>query len=243
MTEKGEEDCVKDEECERQVALYSAVAKIYYARSKNAGEEEDKWLTSWKDGDGSFRNRIIPSDQRGEECGKFDSYFKKYKSLGGMYYSRLETIHSIITEKGCQPHGFTPPLIASIIWTESHFNPAAVSPKGAIGLMQMLPDTGRDEFGITNPETLKDPEENIEKCTIYLSRLLHRFQNLDKAIGGYNVGPSKVIRGVPKRIMDSFVLPIMRDLDIFSAPSLKNGNHFDGIRFYDRRRGDLSTVA
>ena len=89
-------------------------------------------------------------------------------------------------------------FIKSIMAAESNFNPMAVSPKGAVGLMQLLPETAR-EFG-GDP---KIPAQNIEAGTRYLSFLLQRYRRsrhpLTSAIAAYNAGPSAVdrYRGIP----------------------------------------------
>ena len=91
-----------------------------------------------------------------------------------------------------------PTFVKSIIAAESGFSPGAVSPKGAIGLMQLMPETAR-EFG-ADPTVA---EQNVEAGTQYLSSLLrmyaHRRDQLRRAIAAYNAGPGAVKRyhGVP----------------------------------------------
>jgi transglycosylase-like protein with SLT domain len=86
-------------------------------------------------------------------------------------------------------------LIDAVIRTESGYRPHAVSGKGARGLMQVLPETGR-EVGITN---LFDPHDNITAGARYLRRLVDQFGNMRLAIAAYNAGPAAVQRhgGVP----------------------------------------------
>jgi soluble lytic murein transglycosylase-like protein len=89
-------------------------------------------------------------------------------------------------------------LVESIVKAESAFDANAVSPKGALGLMQLMPETAR-QYG-ADPF---DPEQNIEAGTHYLSVLLnryHRYRNcLPRVIAAYNAGPGIVdkYRGVP----------------------------------------------
>src|SRR5260370_35975046 len=95
-------------------------------------------------------------------------------------------------------HHVKPAFVKSIIAAESGFLPGAVSPKGAVGLMQLMPATAR-EFG-ADPAV---PEQNVEAGAHYLSWLMHRYANrrdqLSRAIAAYNAGPGAVERyhGVP----------------------------------------------
>ena len=87
-------------------------------------------------------------------------------------------------------------LIRAIIHAESAYQPDAVSPKGAQGLMQLMPVT-QSEVAVTNPF---DPAQNIRGGAAYLARLLDEFSDdLELAAAAYNAGPSAVYRhgGVP----------------------------------------------
>lgn len=82
-------------------------------------------------------------------------------------------------------------LIQAIISKESGGDPTAVSNRGAIGLMQVMPDTGKS----IKPGDLFDPKHNIEVGTKYLKYLLDRFGDLETALAAYNTGPTSVAEG------------------------------------------------
>jgi soluble lytic murein transglycosylase-like protein len=86
-----------------------------------------------------------------------------------------------------------PALIHAVIAAESNYNPNAVSPKGAYGLMQLLPDTAR-RYGVRQKE-IQHPEKNIKAGAQYLADLLERFDgDVILALAGYNAGENVVAR-------------------------------------------------
>ena len=88
-------------------------------------------------------------------------------------------------------HTVDPLLVRAIICVESDFNRRAVSPRGALGLMQLLPETGR-RFGVHD---FFDPGQNIEGGVRYLRSLLNMFDgNLDLSLAAYNAGENRVGR-------------------------------------------------
>jgi soluble lytic murein transglycosylase-like protein len=101
-----------------------------------------------------------------------------------------------IIEEAAALYGVNSALVKAIIQAESRFNPLAVSPVGAKGLMQLMPIIAK-EYGASNP---LDAKENIFAGVKYLSQLLDRYNgNVSLALAGYNAGPTAVkrFRGIP----------------------------------------------
>ncbi len=98
--------------------------------------------------------------------------------------------------KYCQQYQMDWKLVAAVIKVESNFNPKAVSPKGAQGLMQLMPATQKEE-GVANPFV---PEENIRGGVHYLKKMLDAFQgDLELTLAAYNAGIGRVqaLQAVP----------------------------------------------
>jgi len=97
-----------------------------------------------------------------------------------------------------EKHGLPVELVKSVVRAESNFNAKAVSPKGAIGLMQLMPETAR-ELGV-DPNV---PEQNVDAGTRYLRDLLIKYEGNEdqvaRAVAAYNAGPGAVdkYKGVP----------------------------------------------
>ncbi|MGE5647864.1 MAG: lytic transglycosylase domain-containing protein [Acidobacteriota bacterium] len=118
--------------------------------------------------------------------------------------------------------GLPPEFLHSLVKAESGYQTNAVSAKGAIGLMQLMPETARELGADPN-----DPRQNVEAGARYISNLLRKYLNDDhqvrKAVAAYNAGPGAVDRyqGVPPyRETTAYVERVLRQAGI-SAPRAK----------------------
>jgi soluble lytic murein transglycosylase-like protein len=98
-------------------------------------------------------------------------------------------------ERAASAAGISAALLSALVWQESRWNPGAVSPKGAVGLTQLMPETAR-ELGV-DP---RDATANLAGGARYLRQLLNAFDgDVEKALAAYNAGPGRVIKanGIP----------------------------------------------
>jgi soluble lytic murein transglycosylase-like protein len=121
-------------------------------------------------------------------------------------------LDEVVTEASSH-HQLDPDLVNSVIRAESGFNSWAVSPKGAQGLMQLMPQTA-STLGVANSF---DPRANVEGGTQYLRSLLEQYNfDLVKALAAYNAGPLRVAQygGVPPYYeTQAYVARIIRDFN------------------------------
>jgi soluble lytic murein transglycosylase-like protein len=127
-------------------------------------------------------------------------------------YARIRALRSLATRSRAEPvsppstydglierasrrHGVPAGLVKAVIHAESAFDPEAVSPKGAMGLMQLMPATAQ-LLGVARPY---HASENVEGGTRYLRSLHDRYGSWTHTLAAYNAGPSAVdhYRGVP----------------------------------------------
>ncbi|MDX1676266.1 lytic transglycosylase domain-containing protein [Arsukibacterium sp.] len=104
--------------------------------------------------------------------------------------------YNLIIDKVAREQQLEPALIRAVIHAESAFQAAALSKRGAVGLMQLMPDTAA-MLGVSDPLS---PEQNIRGGSVYLARLLKQYQgDLTLSLAAYNAGPGNVRRhqGVP----------------------------------------------
>jgi soluble lytic murein transglycosylase-like protein len=156
-----------------------------------------------RENDGSIRftNRM-PGP--GVEAQIFKARSEGVSYMKGASYSRSPNgrarkiyphLFSDAIQQAAREHKVDPALIKAVIHAESAFNPRAVSRKGAVGLMQLMPATAR-MLGVRNAFV---PESNIYGGTSYLAQLIRRYNNIEYALAAYNAGDVPVQRynGIP----------------------------------------------
>lgn len=112
-------------------------------------------------------------------------------------------------QRSAQRYQIDPHLIAAVIRVESNYKAEAVSPKGALGIMQVMPDTAqwilkKEDFGAITVEDIgRNPEAGIRIGTWYIQELLRQFDgNLNLSLAAYNAGPGKVKQWVDDNVWD-----------------------------------------
>ncbi len=133
------------------------------------------------------------ADMTSEE---FEIYSFILKLSDSMSQSNAEKLAKLIVKECDRYENLDPYLILAVIKIESEFSPKALSKKGAIGLMQVMPGTGESiakELGIdySGRKSLYDPLVNVKLGIHYLSSLTERYDSTESALEAYNFGPSK----------------------------------------------------
>ncbi len=145
---------------------------------------------AWKDKDG----RLVVSDRPGGPGVQHATYsvrgvetIRTTRLAVGPALNRAD-LHAL-ADRHAETHAINPALVRAVIQAESAWNTRAVSPKGALGLMQLMPQTAT-ELGVVDPF---DPAQNIKAGVRYLKRLLDRYDgNAELALAAYNAGPGAV---------------------------------------------------
>lgn len=147
-------------------------------------------IYSWRDASGTL---VVSNKPRTPGGGEMSTYAVRGASeiRATRPAPRVDGRFDDLIEHYATEHGVSPALVRAVIQAESAFNPRAVSHKGAMGLMQLMPATAR-ELGVDDPF---HPADNIRGGVTYLSRLLTRYDhNVELALAAYNAGPGNVER-------------------------------------------------
>ncbi len=144
-------------------------------------------IYSWRDANG---NLVVSNRRPG--AAPLPSYTVQkaegVRATRSAVSERARAYDDLISEHS-KNHGVRADLVRAVMQVESGFNPAARSPKGAMGLMQLMPSTAK-QYGVRNAF---NPAENVRAGVAYLRELLDRYQNDETlALAAYNAGPGAV---------------------------------------------------
>ncbi len=198
-------------------------------------------IYSWRDASG----RLVLSDKPKDPSAKVYAV-SSASSVSGFRVtkpaaSQRAALYDNVIVQEADTNSLSPDFVRAVIQAESAFNPWARSTKGAMGLMQLMPQTAT-EYRVVNPY---DPAENIRAGTAYLRSLLDRYDNDPKlALAAYNAGPGAVDkygRAVPPyketrayvaRIQNSQMTAAVNAHRIFRVVQTIDGH--DVVRFTDK---------
>jgi len=145
----------------------------------------------------SFKEVFLKEVERSEEEGvKRENRVEDLSPLLPRDSFKEDSSIEDVVNRASKLYKLDPKLVMAVIEAESNFNPKALSPKGAMGLMQLMPDTAR-EMGVRDPF---DVEENIMGGVKYLNYLSEKYKgNLELVLAAYNAGPGAVDKygGIP----------------------------------------------
>jgi soluble lytic murein transglycosylase-like protein len=191
-------------------SLFSSLIAVFVVLSleghRNNSQEFRHLNSSWINLDEQVFNNFLKLNIKHKSIyeknlkNQIDQQVLYYKTgLNKNYHSKLSEL--IVYES--KKYGYDPLLLTAVIITESSFNNYARSSKGALGLMQIRPSTGKYLASKVNVEwkgssSLYDPETNIVLGAYYLNKLFVDFGDLGLALEAYNHGPSRLKRYLKK---------------------------------------------
>jgi soluble lytic murein transglycosylase-like protein len=165
-----------------------SLAGLFSAVMLGMGPPAEAQIYSWRDANGSLvLSDRVPASAPDTYLVAHATSIRTTRPASSGYADEYE---SLIVRHAAM-NNLRPDLVRAVIQVESGFNPRAVSPKGALGLMQLMPGTAA-ELGVSNP---LNPAQNIKGGSAYLRQLLDKFNgNEELALAAYNAGPEAVDR-------------------------------------------------
>ena len=184
----------------------------------------EKQQASFEKQRASVRQQIGLSKELAERAGGFISAFpplppsvmaRLQPDCPAMAPAEIDSLVKTAAEK----ESIEPKLIRAVIKQESGFHPCAVSPKGAQGLMQLMPDTA-DQLQVADAF---DPQQNVNGGAAYLKQLLTKYKgDVKLTLGAYNAGPKRTddagaVPNIPET--QDYVASILADMGAAAAPA------------------------
>ncbi len=175
-----------------QIRFYSLTFSILIGFALLGGARADIYI--YKDKDGILHFTDTPRHYG------YRLYLREHPQV-----KRYEVSDELIRKIALR-YNLHPALVKAVIKVESDFDPKAVSPAGAMGLMQLKPETAR-EVGVKNPFS---PKENIEGGVRYLKKLLYQFGgNIKQALAAYYAGPKVVQTNIDRPDIKAYVEKVL----------------------------------
>ncbi len=184
---------------------------------------------------GGVPQKVADFSKSGAGLAQKISYLQKVEDFSSS--RSREDFHATVDEKARQ-HDIDPQLVNAVIRVESNWNPYAVSRKGALGLMQLMPSTAA-LLGVANPF---DPIENIDGGVRYLKHMIERFNgNLTLALAAYNAGPKLVEKKGMVPSIPETVAYVKRVLEYYNGEHGINSN-IDALQIQREIRKELKRI-
>jgi soluble lytic murein transglycosylase-like protein len=209
-------------------------------------------LFAWTDASGAVIISKTPRGTAGQTFKVFSPGSQSTAYRATTPASAKAAVYSDLIEQHATQHSLSPDFVRAVIQAESAFNPYARSPKGAMGLMQLMPGTAA-VYNVTNAY---DPAQNIRAGVAYLKSLMTRFNdNVALALAAYNAGPGAVEKYgntvPPYKETRNYVARITNNTG--TAPAVRPGSQLyqvvtvvDGhksVKYYDKPIPGATLVA